>query len=93
MGVSEQTGRDVYGPRFVAILCPRPVPDTLRRRMRMIAAIAAQGFDLCALDSALRRPAEIAHEQRLEPLLPGFLCASPPCCGWSNRFSGSRATS
>jgi DNA-binding NtrC family response regulator len=75
--VSEQTGRDAYGPRFLAILCTRPVPDTLRRRMRMIAAIAAQGFDLCAARQRPAAPAEIAHEHPLEPLLPGFLCASP----------------
>ena len=75
--VSEQTGRDVNGPRFVAILSPRPVPDPLRRRLRMIAAIASQGFDLCYARQRPAAPAEIAHEQPLEPLLPGFLCASP----------------
>ena len=51
--VSEPTGRDVDGPRFVAVLSPRPIAETLRRRLRMIAAIAAQGFDLCA---ARQRP-------------------------------------
>jgi hydrogenase-4 transcriptional activator len=45
--------------------------------MRMIAAIAAQGFDLCAARLRPMVTAEIAHEQPLEPLLPGFLCASP----------------
>jgi hydrogenase-4 transcriptional activator len=75
--ISEQTGHDIAGPRFVAILSPRPIPDPLRRRMRMIAAIAAQGFDLCAARQRPAAPAEIAHEQPLEPLLPGFLCASP----------------
>jgi DNA-binding NtrC family response regulator/tetratricopeptide (TPR) repeat protein len=91
--VSQPTGRDVDGPRFVAILSPRPVADPLRRRLRMIAAIASQGFELCAarqrpahydmryagmnmVATSLRAPAEIAHEQPLEPLLPGFLCAS-----------------
>jgi hypothetical protein len=43
--ISQQTGRDAKGPRFVAILSPRPIADPLRRRLRMIAAIAAQGFD------------------------------------------------
>ena len=75
--VAEQTGRDVDGPRFVAILSPRPVADPLRRRLRMIAAIASQGFDLCSARQRPAAPAEIAHEQPLEPLLPGFLCASP----------------
>jgi DNA-binding NtrC family response regulator/tetratricopeptide (TPR) repeat protein len=91
--VSEPTGRDADGPRFVAVLSSRPIAETLRRRLRMIAAIAAQGFDLCAARQRpkhydmrhvgmnvvgdLAAPAEIAHEQPLEPLLPGFLCASP----------------
>ena len=75
--ISQQTGRDVAGPRFVAILSPRPIAEPLRRRLRMIAAIAAQGFDLCAARQRPAAPAESAHEQPLEPLLPGFLCASP----------------
>jgi DNA-binding NtrC family response regulator/tetratricopeptide (TPR) repeat protein len=75
--VSQQAGRDVDGARFVAILSPRPIADPLRRRMRMIAAIASQGFDLCTARQRPAAPIEIAHEQPLEPLLPGFLCASP----------------
>ena len=75
--ISQPTGRDVDGPRFVAILSPRPIADPLRRRLRMIGAIAAQGFDLCAARQRPSAPAEIVHEQPLEPLLPGFLCASP----------------
>jgi DNA-binding NtrC family response regulator/tetratricopeptide (TPR) repeat protein len=93
--IAEQAGRDATGPRYVAILSRRPVEEPLRRRLRMITAVAAQGFDLCA---ARQRPAapvvgwhdwlhpvplhvavdaEIVHEQPLEPLVPGFLCASP----------------
>ena len=75
--ISESTGRDVDGPRHVAILSPRPIAEPLRRRLRMIAAIAAQGFDLCSARQRPPAPAEIVHEQPLEPLLPGFLCASP----------------
>ena len=90
--VSEPTGRDADGPRYVALLSARPITDSLRRRLRMISAIAAQGFALC---DARQRPVASAevrivgqsgpalpdgfrvHEQPLEPLLPGFLCASP----------------
>jgi DNA-binding NtrC family response regulator/tetratricopeptide (TPR) repeat protein len=75
--ISQQTGRDVDGPRFVAILSPRQIADPLRRRLRMIAAISAQGFDLCAARQRPPVPTETTHEQPLEPLLPGFLCASP----------------
>jgi DNA-binding NtrC family response regulator/tetratricopeptide (TPR) repeat protein len=74
---SEQTGRDAKGPRFVAIFSTRPIAEPLRRRLRMIAAIAAQGFDLCVARQRPAAPTEIVHEQPLEPLLPGFLCASP----------------
>jgi DNA-binding NtrC family response regulator/tetratricopeptide (TPR) repeat protein len=75
--VSEPTGRDVDGARYVAILNPRAAPDSVRRRLRMIAAIAAQGFDLCSARQRTAAPAAVVHEQPLEPLLPGFLCASP----------------
>ena len=43
----------------------------------MIAAIVTQGFDLCSARERPSAPAETVHEQPLEPLLPGFLCASP----------------
>ncbi len=75
--ISQQTGRDVDGPRFVAILSPKEIADPLRRRLRMIATIAAQGFELCTARKRPAAPTETAHEQPLEPLLPGFLCASP----------------
>ncbi len=75
--VSEPAGRDQDGARYVAVLSSHPVADALRRRLRMIAAIATQGFDLCAARQRPAAPAEAAHEQPLEPLLPGFLCASP----------------
>ena len=44
----------------------------------MIAAIAAQGFELVRrrVNARPRLPRSV-HEQPLEPLLPGFLCASP----------------
>ena len=75
--VSQASGRDGDSQRWVAILSPRPIAEPLRRRMGMIAAIAAQGFDLCAARQRPAAPTEVAHEQLLEPLLPGFLCASP----------------
>jgi len=75
--IAEPIGRDHDGARFVALASPRPASEPLRRRLRMIAAIATQGFDLCAARQRPAAPAETAHEQPLEPLLPGFLCASP----------------
>jgi hypothetical protein len=43
----------------------------------MIAAIARKGSILCGARNARARR-RASHEQPLEPLLPGFLCASPP---------------
>ena len=74
---SELTGRDTDGPRYAAILSPRQIAEPQSRRLKMIAAVAAQGFDLCGARQRPAAPAEIVHEQPLEPLLPGFLCASP----------------
>src|SRR6202011_2043678 len=45
--VSEPIGRDLDGPRHAAALSLHPVPEPLRRRLRMIAAVATQGFELC----------------------------------------------
>ena len=75
--VSEPIGRDIDGPRYVAILLSRPMAEPLRRRLKMVAAITTQGFDLCMARQRPAAPAEIVHEQPLDPLLPGFLCASP----------------
>jgi DNA-binding NtrC family response regulator/tetratricopeptide (TPR) repeat protein len=75
--LSEQAGMEGDAPRYIAILSRRPIANPLHRRLRMIAAIAAQGFELCAARQRPAPPAEIVHEQPLEPLLPGFLCASP----------------
>ncbi|HXE79290.1 MAG TPA: sigma 54-interacting transcriptional regulator [Vicinamibacterales bacterium] len=71
----EGFGADTDGVRQAIIAGGRPhghVPD---RRLRVIALIARQGFELCA---ARERPlpADAPAEQSLEPLLPGFLCVS-----------------
>ena len=72
----EPLGRDVEGPRFAAVSTTRPLTSVVRRRFRTLCAVLRQGFDLC---SARERPLEIASgavERALEPLLPGFVCAS-----------------
>ena len=42
----------------------------------MIVAVAGQGFELCAARERPLRVAEMQASRSLEPLLPGFLCAS-----------------
>src|SRR5207247_9803957 len=54
----------------------RPIGHRVVRRLRMIAAVARQGFALCA---ARDRPVPVVGleiDRSLEPLLPGFLSAS-----------------
>jgi hydrogenase-4 transcriptional activator len=75
--VLEPLGRDSEGPRFGLVASPRPVGHPVMRRLRMITAVAGQGFSLCA---ARDRQTSVAGldvlDRSLEPLLPGFLSAS-----------------
>ena len=65
------------GPRVALIALSRPLGHLVERRLRMVGAVARQGFELC---EARERPARAADaaaiERPLEPLIPGFLCAS-----------------
>ncbi len=70
-------GADPDGPRMLAVASARPWSDLALRRTRMMAAVARQGFELCG---ARERPvaARVTNTERpLEPLLTGFICASP----------------
>jgi DNA-binding NtrC family response regulator len=74
--VVEAIGRDALGPRFAAASISRPLSAPVSQRFRMLCAVLRQGFELC---DARERPAEAAAtglERQLEPLLPGFVCAS-----------------
>ncbi len=72
----EPLGRDHDGPRFALASSPRSFSGSARQRFRTLCAVLRQGFDLCA---ARDRPVEApggVPERPLEPLLPGFVCAS-----------------
>jgi DNA-binding NtrC family response regulator/tetratricopeptide (TPR) repeat protein len=72
----EPLGRDSSGPRFAAVSTVRLFTAPAGQRFRMLCAVLRQGFDLC---EARERPVEsatIVMERQLEPLLPGFVCAS-----------------
>jgi hydrogenase-4 transcriptional activator len=74
--VIEPLGRAAQGARFGLVASPRPIGHPVMRRLKMIAAVARQGFALCA---ARDRPVPVtglAVDPSLEPLLPGFLSAS-----------------
>jgi len=74
--VVEAIGREPDGARQVVIATPRTLGHPLLRRIRMMAAVARQGFDLCGVRDRPTVPVDSTSERPLEPLLPGFLCAS-----------------
>jgi DNA-binding NtrC family response regulator/tetratricopeptide (TPR) repeat protein len=73
----EPLGRDRHGARFGLVASPRPIGHPVMRRIRTIAAVARQGFALCAArDRPVATGSAIQVAQSLEPVLPGFLAAS-----------------
>jgi DNA-binding NtrC family response regulator/tetratricopeptide (TPR) repeat protein len=72
----ENLGRNGDGRRRVVVACAHPLGSHLVRRMRMMAAVARQGFDLCGIRDRPAASSDTSGERPLEPLLPGFLCAS-----------------
>ena len=79
-GSADRRSRSAATPtaRATSVLAtPRPLGHPLLRRLRMIAAVARQGFELCGVARAADgRRSTPTTERPLEPLLPGFLCAS-----------------
>ena len=74
--LTEPLGSDQDGPRACAIVAAQRLSETATRRLRMFGAIARQGFELCGVRERPRQTAEPINERPLEPLLPGFVCAS-----------------
>jgi DNA-binding NtrC family response regulator/tetratricopeptide (TPR) repeat protein len=73
---AEAIGRDVDGVRHAVIALPRSISSPARQRFRTLCAVMRQGFELC---QARERTPELpagALERQLEPLFPGFVCAS-----------------
>jgi hydrogenase-4 transcriptional activator len=74
--VTERIGREPDGPRTMVVASSQPLSAHLLRRIRMMAAVARQGFDLCGARERPTQAAAATTERPLEPLLPGFVCAS-----------------
>jgi hydrogenase-4 transcriptional activator len=72
----ERLGRDHDGLRMALLASPRPLGHPVMRRLQMIAAVARQGFALCAARDRSAGTIGPAADPSLEPLLPGFLSAS-----------------
>jgi DNA-binding NtrC family response regulator len=74
--VTQPVGRAPEGPRFVVLSSTRPFTAPALRRLRTLCAVIRQGFDLCQARERQPEAAAGAIELQLEPLLPGFVCAS-----------------
>ncbi len=74
--VVEPIGKEPDGPRHVAVAATTLLGPPLVRRVRMMSAVARQGFDLCGVRDRPTASIDANTERPLEPLLPGFLCAS-----------------
>ncbi|MEP6919392.1 MAG: sigma 54-interacting transcriptional regulator, partial [Acidobacteriota bacterium] len=74
--VSEQVGRAAEGPRYAVLAISRALAVPTLQRFRTLCAVLRQGFDLCLARDRPPEAATGALERQLEPLLPGFVCAS-----------------
>jgi DNA-binding NtrC family response regulator/tetratricopeptide (TPR) repeat protein len=72
----EPVGRDAEGARHAVVAIPRPLSQAARQRFRTLCAVLRQGFELCQARERAPELAAGAIERQLEPLLPGFVCAS-----------------
>ena len=72
----EPIGHEPDGPRSIAVATSGSLSPTLLRRARMMAAVARQGFELCGVRDRPTAKQEANLERPLEPILPGFVCAS-----------------
>ncbi|MCA1560011.1 MAG: sigma 54-interacting transcriptional regulator [Acidobacteria bacterium] len=72
----EPLGRDPEGARFAVVSSARTLSASVLQRGRTLCAVLRQGFDLCSARERPAEPAGGALERPLEPLLPGFVCAS-----------------
>jgi hydrogenase-4 transcriptional activator len=73
--VTEPLGTDKDGPRVALVVLSRPLGQLVERRLRMVGAVARQGFELAEARERPARATDAASIERpLEPLIPGFLC-------------------
>ena len=74
--LTETLGKDYDGTRSCTIVAGKRMTEGALRRLRMFAAVARQGFELCGVRERPAQAVEPSNERPLEPLLPGFICAS-----------------
>jgi hydrogenase-4 transcriptional activator len=69
-------GRDGSAPRYAAVSSSRPIAPPTLQRFRTLCAVLRQGFELCSARERPLEPTPGTAERSLEPLIPGFVCAS-----------------
>jgi hydrogenase-4 transcriptional activator len=69
-------GHEADEERLAMVASPRPVGQAASRRLRMIAAVARQGFALCGSRERAGQPRDGRALLTLDAILPGFVCAS-----------------
>lgn len=69
-------GRDGTAPRLAVVSAARPFAPPVLQRFRTLSAVLQQGFELCSARERPTEPVAGAIERSLEPLFPGFVCAS-----------------
>jgi hydrogenase-4 transcriptional activator len=74
--VVDAIGRDGSAPRMAAVSAVRPVQQPVLQRFGTLCAVLRQGFELCSARERPGEPAPGVIERSLEPLIPGFVCAS-----------------
>jgi hydrogenase-4 transcriptional activator len=90
----EPLGREGAFDRHAVVAIRRHASGLVARRIRMVAAVARQGFELCeARERPGRAPNAVALERPLEPLIPGFLCAGPAMARVVDQIKRLQATS
>ncbi len=72
----EPIGVTSSGGRFAAVSSARSLAGPALQRFRTLCAVLRQGFELCQARDRQPDASGGAIERPLEPLLPGFVCAS-----------------
>jgi DNA-binding NtrC family response regulator/tetratricopeptide (TPR) repeat protein len=72
----EPLGSTVDGLRTLLLTSPHPIDALAVQRFRTLCAIVRQGFELCRARERPVEPTAVGTDSSLEPLLPGFVCAS-----------------
>jgi hydrogenase-4 transcriptional activator len=72
----EGLGHDGDEERLALVASPRPLGQPTARRLRMMAAVARQGFALCGTRERAAQPADSRALRTLDAVMPGFVSAS-----------------